>query len=60
MIQTWIVNRNESGSGTAMSGNATWKTLRSESWSEMKTFLGYDSWSGCLHGHYNQASERGG
>lgn len=54
-IQTWIVSRSESGcgSGNVMNGSVTWRTLRSESWSETKTSLGCesDSWSGCLHDH---------
>lgn len=52
---TWIVSRSESGcgSGNEMNGSVTWRTLRSESWSQTKTSLGCesDSWSGCLHDH---------
>lgn len=50
---TWSVSRSGSdcGSGNEMSGTLTGRTLRSESWNEMKIFLccASDSWSDCLH-----------
>lgn len=62
-LHTWIVSRNGSRCGNAseMSGTSTWKTLKSESWSEMKTSLycESDSWSDCHHGHWREPFSEG-